>query len=377
MEQKLSNAAKGGLLRQVATFYWNSKNTEDEKRISALVTPTFYKFAPNILYKYRSFDSDGNNLAALLNNLIYFSGPNDNWNDPIDFSISYDLEGDMKGADSQFQIFQARFAARVVYKSLESFGPMFDGLTEKRLYRMALKSIGPSGDIDNGILLNELINFFGNHISENEIALLKSMKVGESGSVFKEGTFQSLKNMFSFNDDMKRSSRFYCMSETPTNPIQWANYADGGKGFCIGYRMDYEDMAKRDFVPGLFPIYYGSRKAIHFDRIVESVLEQLTKSPKSKETNSKLVGDMFASCFTKEKAWQDEEEWRLFVDVSKYKDNLQPFPYATEVYLGQNVSKENKDKLIDVAKKNGMRVFQRKVNVTHSKFIFEEVKIDG
>ena len=54
-------------------------------------------------------------------------------------------------------------------------------------------------------------------------------------------------------------------------------------------------------------------------------------------------------------------------------DNLQKFPFIKSIILGERISEDNAKKLIDIAKKKNILIYQRKINKSGSKIIVEKI----
>ena len=55
--------------------------------------------------------------------------------------------------------------------------------------------------------------------------------------------------------------------------------------------------------------------------------------------------------------------------------NLQNFPFARSIILGERMNDENCSIMINIAKKLGLKVYKREFNQTKSKIIIKEMTI--
>ena len=84
---------------------------------------------------------------------------------------------------------------------------------------------------------------------------------------FREQVFGGLEKMMHFND-IRNTILMYSLSETYENNHQWAMYADGGKGFCIGYHIKPKTERECSLIPNLLPIYYGDKRPLDRKSVV-------------------------------------------------------------------------------------------------------------
>lgn len=92
-------------------------------------------------------------------------------------------------------------------------------------------------------------------------------------------------------DRLKTNNGLICMSETWKSPLLWGHYADCHKGVCLIFNVD--DSSKWRKVK-----YTDQRKSLDDFGV---------------DTINDLKGEDFTTlCSTKFKAWEYEQEWRLF-----------------------------------------------------------------
>lgn len=90
-----------------------------------------------------------------------------------------------------------------------------------------------------------------------------------------------------------RNAGLFCLAATPFEPLMWAHYADGHRGFCIEYErrpdndLGVSDCCKVIYVDPTFPIF----RALDFFREPEDVLLSILTR--------------------KARSWSYEHEWRL------------------------------------------------------------------
>lgn len=85
-----------------------------------------------------------------------------------------------------------------------------------------------------------------------------------------------------------------------------------------------------------------------------------------------LKDSAYISLNTKTLQWIGEEEWRFGIPKIQAESNVVPFDFAESLYLGENIEEEWKEKLLEIAKEQGLLVYQRKLDSTKSKWIYEK-----
>ena len=184
---------------------------------------------------------------------------------------------------------------------------------------------------------------------------------------------KQLENMISFNE--KKDKLFmYSLSETYTNNHQWAMYADGGKGFCMGYHIKPKTDREWSLIPNLLPIYYGDKKPLMITRMLDEALEYAVRPETLQDLVNQEAESLYISLNTKTLQWIGEEEWRFGIPKIQAESNAIPFDFAESIYLGENIEEEWKNKLIKIAYEQGLTVYQRKLDPTKSKWIYEKIE---
>lgn len=69
---------------------------------------------------------------------------------------------------------------------------------------------------------------------------------------------------------------------------------------------------------------------------------------------------MMLGLLTKDDAWKYENEWRILINASENSELA--MPKISCVYLGASIEKENKLKILNIAREKGIPVKQMKVD---------------
>lgn len=171
--------------------------------------------------------------------------------------------------------------------------------------------------------------------------------------------------------------RVACFTNTYTNPLMWAHYANSHTGFCVGYlKSDIKDICDK-----LDKINYSNRM------------------PQRNINNNEDISEKFKEIiYTKSSCWDYENEWRAVYEIKK--KNIIPSDideYINKekdyihlpgkegyvktdsvmrikcnpqvVYLGLKSSEANRKELIKIANENKLKINFMKMELNEYKFI--------
>jgi hypothetical protein len=114
---------------------------------------------------------------------------------------------------------------------------------------------------------------------------------------------------------LDRNFGILSLSETPTEPLLWGYYGDGGYGFLIHFNPDHEwfwaQKEARDDFRHLRRVIYVPDRSAKF--VVET-------------TGNDLL-------YTKDLEWQHEKEWRIIRNFNDAAVNVGPDKYGKDVLL--------------------------------------------
>ena len=173
----------------------------------------------------------------------------------------------------------------------------------------------------------------------------------------------------SFRDKHRQCTAICSFAEEYDNRLMWSHYTDNHTGFCIGY----ETKQMKKF---LYKVKYKNEI---FD-ISNDIIKIMTHPGDSTFNHKKIKPNQMV--IQKDNVWKYEKEWRLINPISKdiindfefnnkmiknkgYTYNLTP----SKLYLGTRISKENKLKLIRIAKAQNLTVNQMSMDETSYKLI--------
>jgi hypothetical protein len=292
-----------------------------------------YENIPSSLFRYRSFDPDGYNIENLKNGVEWQSYPSE-FNDPFDARLTVSIERLKKG------LFLQRMLDTSVNKLLKS-GVKF-----------SVEELERINSSDNPVMMFMKIalskdpQLTGNEAAINELAMALDSIV--------EAQFDEI--MDKFRDAFNTGYLVTCFSEEKDNVLMWSHYAQDHTGFCIEY--DFKSLGpSHPRTRMLFPVIY---KSDFFDA-TEYYMETLLLASKGIHFNN-LFG--IYPTIWKSNRWEYEKEWRTVFPwgpgISK-EDKEKRFlcmPKPKKLYVGAKVSDENRNLILEIARKKKIPVYQ-------------------
>ena len=367
------------------------------------------------LYKYRAFDSDGYSLKNLQDGTLHCSKA-DAFNDPFDCKIGVTLQS----------LYIAKYKTEfdVVCKILESYikvvqneikiqdcGHDEQRVIKKLLVNKILKQFFK--DIDNKAKTQEEVEFF---LCHNSDVIVELMQIILSDEAFKHSLnicanmlprimekisseemlcissagarFEDYARANGINEDadevglamllvqklcpeqneavenvqrqinnmdcklakkMKNLFLIGCLCTSYKNRLMWSHYADSHKGFCIEYDFS---KPKEEFLSKLpLPVFYSeSRPLVPWKAAIDNSVENMEEASE----------ELMMGLLTKDKAWEYENEWRILIGATE--DSELVMPKVSCIYLGASIEKDNRAKVVNIAKRRNIPIKQMKVD---------------
>lgn len=158
-------------------------------------------------------------------------------------------------------------------------------------------------------------------------------------------------------DQMKVCS--FC--ESPEQLLMWSHYSDYHKGFCVEYNIARwlpTDIRRRI----LYPVIYQKELYDFTDHHIQSTTGNFNN----------LYPLISGS--TKSTEWEYEKEWRFIFNIGdSFPVQNYPMNCQSAVYLGFRMGDQKKEEIKDIAKMNGIKVFQAKPSTSKYQRDFELV----
>ena len=151
--------------------------------------------------------------------------------------------------------------------------------------------------------------------------------------------------------------RITCLSERMDSSLMWSHYANKHYGFCLEYdftpTLSYQpnDLLMAQLM--LFPVHYSDDRPLLSKALFDS--KNLFNYIKNKKLPQNTLEKLMYGLLGKSLDWSYEKEWRIF---QLAKQETMKLPKARKVFLGANMEEETKQRIIGIAKKKEIPVFQ-------------------
>lgn len=291
---------------------------------------------PSFLYKYRPFDE--HTFDMLENGYVYLCLA-EKLDDPseckVDFSVQdfYDLKSNrltLKGIDMLLEFVRPytteknfQFVRSIVARTL-----MPDGTVRRNFL---LDSWAEIQEFVPGVDTAPLINWLG--------TIPEKMNDPQIRLKFIE--------LFTLAQDARRDMGICSLSELKDCNKMWNNYARNSSGYCIEY-----DLREYENINLLFPVVYQDNRE---NNIITSILGSFIGEMIYGISYGQAVVDksQYMRLFlTKDTKWSYQQEWRLLGDANQKLSA----PKIHAIYLGKNMSEQNKQKILYFCKTHAIMV---------------------
>lgn len=321
---------------------------------------------PKVLYRYRPFNEYS--IDELENGYVWFSHPAD-FDDGTDSALNTDIESEMEALEkspSDVIVPLTRAIILQQYRSLTGKDP------DARLIENGVK-LWPNGKLDADAMRCTLASTCPEVNPDHFIDML--MQFNELTTMAR--IEKPLKRMFDhymgINKRIRSNILCLCLAEEFDSDVMWAKYAGERSGFCIGYEIPMSNFHGQRTLMALNPIYYGEKKPMRFfDAIMDGI---------SARTEDQIYGwtiktyeDVHIASLTKSPEWSFQREWRVAFNPDAG-GNKQSFPFVKSIYVGEKMDPLHRKKIVELARKNGWSLYERKMNKSGSKIIYQKLEV--
>lgn len=291
---------------------------------------------PRFLYKYRPFD--GFALDMLEKRYVYLC-PAEKLDDPSECTADLSIQDYY-----HFKTDSIKF--KCIEMILEQIKPYTTEENLQRVRNIVFRVATPSGMVRRNFLLDAsceiqdlvpevdtapLINFLGSIPEKFDDPKIK----------------EQLEKLLALAYHARQGMGICSLSALKNSNKMWQNYADDAKGYCIEY-----DLRGYENVNLLFPVVYQDNRETNIvTNMVAAFIGQMIVGM----SYGQIAADksQFMRMFlTKDTKWASQKEWRLLGDAN---DKL-PAPTVHAVYLGKNMTDQNKKQILDCSQKHDIAV---------------------
>lgn len=154
-------------------------------------------------------------------------------------------------------------------------------------------------------------------------------------------------------EKIKKELKISCLTESNKDIKMWAYYAAGHSGICLEY--DYEKYFFDASNPNikLWPVFYTNQlqKLLEYSKTIDDDKIRFEFTPN--------ILHLMSLC--KLKIWKDEKEWRVVERSENFKTDKLSLPISS-IYLGLKISNDDKNNVLNIAKKQNIPCYQMEVD---------------
>lgn len=322
----------------------------------------FYDKMPKSLYKYRKINPDS--LKCLENDEAWFSHPKD-FDDTVDSTLNNDIEEELADFEKNPQKITKELSKSFINIFASKYGISIDTSMIGELFPL-FNEDGTINDVDTRKYLSEKMPEYA---TDECVKILKKNNSELVNKEVQESVKGFLNEYLRMNDKIRSEALTFSLAEENDNQAMWGLYADESKGFCIEYSFSPNDFLGQRMLLNLFPIYYGDKPLIKF---FDVLIRGVYSFDKINGISYDDYQEWFLSTYTKDKLYEFQKEWRITFDKTMG-NNLQKFPFIKSIILGERISEDDAKKLMEIAKKKNILIYQRKINKSGSKIIIEKI----
>ena len=291
---------------------------------------------PQFLYKYRPFDGFA---LDMLEKGYVFLCPAEKLDDPSECTADFSVQ-------DFYHLETGLIKFKCIEMILEQIKPYTTEENLQRVRNIVFRVATPSGMVRRNFLLDAsceiqdlvpevdtapLINFLGSIPEKFDDPKIK----------------EQLEKLLALAYHARQGMGICYLSALKNKNEMWQNYADDEKGYCIEY-----DLRGYENVNLLFPVVYQDNRETNIvTNMVAAFIGQMIVGM----SYGQIAADrsQFMRMFlTKDTKWAYQKEWRLLGDAN---DKL-PAPTIHAVYLGKNMTDQNKKQMLDCCQKHDIAV---------------------
>ena len=153
----------------------------------------------------------------------------------------------------------------------------------------------------------------------------------------------------------------------------WSHYANKHFGFCLEYDFthtmlkNYPDLDTVKIM--LLPVIYSEKRPLLSQALTDPAL--LDSYLKGETVPNSLTEDIMYGLLFKSADWSYEKEWRI-IGINM-KESVMKLPSARKLFLGANMEEPIKERLLAIARKKHIPVYQ--MYLSPDKYRFEYVEV--
>ena len=345
----------------------------EDFRIAAI----YCKSIPNHLYKYRSCNE--NNFSALEKKSIWLSSAQE-FRDPYDCKLALTVKSLSDNRINKLAKWFL-FSEYIYGYKKENLSNNKYAFTPEEVRNLMFSKCYTDELYLNS---NEIKKYINKNYSSVDPHKIETKFCCFDKVVSRYGRGEKLREWFRMDsekgliDSINKHRKEYCicsLTETNDNAKMWEEYADEYRGFCIDY--DFSFGVTKDLINHkdcllalqfLLPVFYSKRRALidAYNHLMKQYQEVFFETEKD-YWDPKYGSELMMQNLIKSQYYETEQEWRVVLIGDE--SGLIYFPFATAVYLGKDIKVEDKQRLLDIAKKININVYQQVAEINGYKYV--------
>ena len=169
--------------------------------------------------------------------------------------------------------------------------------------------------------------------------------------------------------------RISCLSESMNSPLMWSHYANKHYGFCLEYDFTltlterrYPDLLAAQLF--LFPVHYSEKRPLISRALFDG--KNIANYIKYNRLPPDFLKKLMYGLLYKSEEWAYEKEWRIFQLPSE--KPIMRLPKPRKIFLGANIEETPKKRLIEIASKKHIPIYQMFLHSDKYKFDYYQIK---
>ena len=189
----------------------------------------------------------------------------------------------------------------------------------------------------------------GHSLTNQEKAAAEKL---EKSNLSDEGSL-IFEKLYSQVNEFQKTKGIGSLTECKSSQVMWEMYADHYKGICI----EYELFNDSDIFLNTFPVKYVKKRnsdllKISLGIVLDNFVIGLSGGMIKPTNNMRSYIEILLTKYTE---WSFQKEWRI---IGKPKDKIRGVKIK-RIFVGKNVSEEKFEKLSDIAKQKGIRLYRQ------------------
>ncbi len=290
---------------------------------------------PRFLYKYRPFDK---HTFDMLENSYVFLCPAECLDDPTECAVNFSTQ-------DLYDMANDRLKFKCIDQIMSYVRPYTDETSFQQVNDLVWHTLSPSGYIRRNFLL-DMAYEMQMLVPEIDISQIINLLGNLPEMMDKDKIKKEVQHLFSLAYDARSDLGICSLSELKNSDEMWRDYANNSQGYCVEYDMrEYENLSL------LYPVVYQDDRETN---IITNILGYFVGEMIYSISRGQLVADrssVLRLFLTKNLEWAHQEEWRLIGDARM----KLPAPTINVIYLGKNMSEQNKQEIMRYCKAHSIR----------------------